>query len=418
MNKNEKIKQTLLETKQRRLTQRPFVFTLKIDYSKLNKKSKDQLNQLFLESKWFYNFILSQEEPFKVDTKIITITKKDKDKNDIKVDLKLPAKYKQSIMQTMIDNMRGLKNRKLKGGKIGKLKFKSSYNSINLNQFGITHKFLNKDKIKIMGIKQHLRVFGINQINKDYEFANAKLIKKPTGYYIYLTCYENINLERVNVEKSNKSIGIDFGIKTNITTSENERFDICVKESVRLKGLQKKLARQHKGTKARFQTLNKIRICYENQTNKKKDKANKLVNYLCSNYQIVYMQDEMIKGWHKELFGKQIQHSCLGNLKSKLMSQSNVKVIDKSYPTTKLCYNCGTLHKEITLNDREFICPFCNLSEERDLKAAKTILLIGQCKNTYLPTEHRNTGLEKLSDFVSSFEQIKLPSMKVGSSRL
>ena len=130
------------------------------------------------------------------------------------------------------------------------------------------------------------------------------------------------------------------------------------------------------------------------------------------------MQDEMISEWHRGLFGKQVQHSCLGLLKSKLQAQNNVIVIDKSYPTTKMCYNCGTIHKNITLNDREFEGPTCKYKEERDLKAAKTILFIGQCKNTYTPTEHRSTNVEKMSDFVSSYERIKQFSVKHGSPRL
>ena len=130
------------------------------------------------------------------------------------------------------------------------------------------------------------------------------------------------------------------------------------------------------------------------------------------------MQDEMIAGWHKGLFGKQVQHSCLGQLKSKLICQPIVKVIDKAYPTTKLCYNCGRLNKDITLNDRTFICPSCGFQEERDLKAAKTILFIGQCKNTYVPVERRNTTVEKMSDFLSSYEQRKQSSMKQEAMKL
>ena len=176
--------------------------------------------------------------------------------------------------------------------------------------------------------------------------------------------------------------------------------------------MQKKLARQKKGSNNRYKTIQKIRLEYEKLSNKKKDKTNKLVNYLCTKYSTIYMQDENISAWHKGLYGKQVQHSILGNLKSKLEQQPNVQVINRYYPTTKMCYNCAHIHNDITLNDRIFVCPSCGFSEDRDLKAAKTILFIGQCKNTYVPVERRNTDVEKVSDFLISYEIKKHSSVK------
>ena len=120
----------------------------------------------------------------------------------------------------------------------------------------------------------------------------------------------------------------------------------------------------------------------------------------------------MIKAWHRR-FGRIVQHSYMGQLKSKLKRQNNVTVIDKSYPTTKLCYNCGQLHKDITLSDREFICPSCGFKEDRDIKAAKTVMFIGQCKNNYSVTEHnRLSNVEKMSDFLDAYAKRKHSSVK------
>ena len=101
-----------------------------------------------------------------------------------------------------------------------------------------------------------------------------------------------------------------------------------------------------------------------------------------------------------------MQHSCLGKLKAKLKSQTEIEVvlIDKSLPTTKMCYQCGNLH-EMPVDVRQFVCPNCGLSEERDLKAAKTILLMGQCKSTHFATERSNPNVEKMSDFILAYEK-------------
>ena len=68
------------------------------------------------------------------------------------------------------------------------------------------------------------------------EYANANLLKKPNGYYLKVTCYiDNDKIEPV--QTNGKEIGLDFGIKTNITTSEGEKIDVSVEESERLKRL-------------------------------------------------------------------------------------------------------------------------------------------------------------------------------------
>ena len=60
--KNAQIKATLLATKERRKTQKCFVFSTKIDYRKLNKSQKEQLQMLFVEAKWVYNDIINHLE--------------------------------------------------------------------------------------------------------------------------------------------------------------------------------------------------------------------------------------------------------------------------------------------------------------------------------------------------------------------
>ena len=417
LEKNNKIKQTLLETRQRRANQRCLVYQLKIDSSKLSKNDLNQLKFLFVQCKWLYNYLLNDEvDIFKFDTKQRIIYSKNKDGNKIERTLTIPAKMIQDVRNILKQNIKSLSNKKKKGkNKVGKLKFISSYNSIDLSQYNNTHKITGRDKIKIAGIRKHLKVFGLDQIKSNVEFANAKLIQKPSGYYIHLTCFENLTYKRIN--KPIKEVGLDFGIKTNITTSDNEQINVCIEESERLKGLQRKLSRQVKGSNNRNKTIQKIRLEYEKLSNQKKDKTNKIVNYLCTKYSTVYIQDEMIKSWHKR-FGKQVQHSCMGMVKAKLQRQNNVLTISRSFPSTKMCYNCGKIHKNITLGDREFICPSCGFQEERDLKAAKTILFVGQCKNTYTPTERRSTTVEKMSDFLSSLEGRKHYSMKQEAMKL
>ena len=142
------------------------------------------------------------------------------------------------------------------------------------------------------------------------------MVRKPDGYYLKVTAF--INKENwKEQEKNGKEIGLDFGIKTNITTSEGEKLDVSIQESDRLKTLQRELFRRVKGSKNRNKTIKLIQREYQKLSNKKQDRVNKIVHRL-KRYNRIYMQDEQIANWHKGLFGKQVQHSCLGTVKAKL----------------------------------------------------------------------------------------------------
>ena len=387
--KRNKIKESLRKTRIKRQSQRCKIFELKIDRSSLNKKQEEQLKMWFVEAKWLYNYILAQDDISKISYKIKNILVKYKDEF-IEKELKyLPSKCKQDLIKIVYQNIKSLSALKRNGRKIGKLKFKREYNSIELSQYDNTHRIISRNKIKIFNIKKPLKVHGLDQIKENYDLANAKLIKKASGYYIKLTCFEFVTFEKLNVYNK-EDLGLDFGIKNNITTSEREIFNCSIEESEHLKRLQRKLAKSKKNSNNRYKLRIKIQKEYEKITNKRNDAANKLVNYLLTKYLRVFIQDENLKSWHKCFFGKQVQHSYLGRVKSKLKSSNNVYVVDKWFPTTKMCYKCGAINENITLKDRIFKCDVCNFEEDRDIKAAKTILLVGKNNQSYVPWEPRD----------------------------
>ena len=73
-----------------------------------------------------------------------------------------------------------------------------------------------------------------------------------------------------------------------------------VEESERIKKLQRKLQRQKKGSNNRYKTKLKLKYAYIKLSNKKRDKANKIVHDILSGCDTVIMQDEQIAGWKTE----------------------------------------------------------------------------------------------------------------------
>ena len=166
-----------------------------------------------------------------------------------------------------------------------------------------------------------------------------------------------------------------MGVSNTLTLSNGEKYNILIEESERLKKLQAKLARQIKGSNNRYKTIKKLRKEYNHINNKKNDITNKLVHYLLDNYDTIVIQDEQIVEWKEDgLSGSKIQHSILGRIKNKLVSSNQVVVLDKWFPASKFCYNCGHKNDNLTLKDREFVCPNCGNKKDRDIHAANNMI--------------------------------------------
>jgi len=330
----------------------------------------------------------------------------------------LPAKNRQDVLKTLQCNIRGLSARKKNGGHVGKLRYKSEYNSIELSQYGVTHKIAGRNRIKINGLRRPLIVRGLDQIKPCYEIGDAKLIKKPSGYYIHLTCYKSVSCSAA-IKKKNESTGLDFGIKTTITTSEGEKYNISIGESKRLKTLQKKLHRREKGSENRYKIRLAIRREYEHIANQRRDKANKIVSDLLRKNELIYMQNENIKGWHKGLFGKAVQNSALGTIKSKLEQSGQVIILDRSLPTTKWCHKCGNI-VEISLSDRIFTCNICGYSEDRDIKSANTVKYIGKLdlNKKSVPVEYRELTPVEIVPLPEGFQPKASTVREAGTLRI
>lgn len=424
ISKNETIKERGKATRLRHASMRPVVVELKLDLKCLNNAERSRLFLYFAECRWLCNYLigLAADKFRDFSTKTRSITSLDKDKNTVARELTMPAKFIQNVYSSLKQDMKSLAAKRNKTGKKnGALKFRSSYDSIELNQYGNTHwicfgpsgnkngKY--KNTIHIAGIKRPIRVFGMEQIPAGAEYANAKLVKRPSGIYLMLTCY--IPKHEGSQETEPKpDLGIDFGIKTAITTSEGEKYDISVREPERLKGLQKKLARQKKGSRGWYDTKRRIQREYERLANRRRAKANQVYHDIVTGRRLVVMQDENIKGWHKGLFGKQVQNSALGTLKSRLKTSPNVLIIDRFFPSTKMCPVCGHIHEGITLSDRTFACPACGYAEDRDVKAAKTLLLAGEHEIACTLPEQKRTPVERMSDFDASYEAWKHSASK------
>ena len=369
--KNNKIKQSLKNTRKRRKNQEAKTYECKIVKNKLTPQQLETLDKMFLEAKWYYNSIINHLENENINTfnnKVKTVKVRMGSKSDDYEDRQLkvlPASMKQKLITRVKDNLSSLKARKEKGYKVGKLDYTKSITSIPLKQYGIDYSIISNNKVRISKVGQ-VNVRGLDQFSQDAEWSTANIIKKANDYYIHITVYINkvIDNSWINLP----IIGLDFGIKDHITTSNGLKINSIITITKRIKNLQRKLSRQVKGSKNYIKTLMKIRKSYNHLSNLKDDTANKIVHYLLTHYSNIIIQDENIKGWHSGLFGKQVQYSILGRVKAKLVNSPRVVVLNRSVPTTQYCPDCGALNKH-SLDKRVYSCS-CGYNMDRDTHAA------------------------------------------------
>ena len=376
-------------TREKRKNQICRVYRVKIDISHLNEAQKLRLKMIFVEAKWLYNDALTfmkDREINDYDTTTQTVHGLDKDRQPVTHELEyISSQMRQSVIQGLKNNMKSLASLKEHNRSIGRLRYKSEYESVNLQQYRITYRFYDERHIGIQGFKTRISIKGANQFWNipNIEFANAKLLNLPDGYYLAVTTYQDKGGEK---RKYKPEIGIDMGIKTTITTSEGKKYKVLVEESERIKKCQRLIARRKKGSNNRYRAVKLLRREYQKIDSKKQDAANKIVHELLE-HERVYMQDENLKSWHKGLFGRTVQHSALGLIKRKLLMNDRVIVLSATTPTTKYCPKCGKLKKDITLAERVYECP-CGYREDRDINAARNMILLS--KKTTCGTQGSN----------------------------
>ena len=374
--KNRKIRESGKATRKRRSNMSCRVISVKIQENRLSKTKLEKLKRFFLEAKWLYNAVVASETLTLENTSTVQVKVKNTfETREIK---NLSAQMKQSVVDSVKTNVRSLSKAKKKGLEVGRLRFKIECNEINLKQFGQTYAIKGKNKIRVQNIGI-LVVNGLEQISLDeVEFANAKLIQKPSGFYIHLTVYTK-KQPQSDVEK--EILGLDMGIKDQLTFSNGVKVNFYVEESEQLKGLMRKLSRQVNGSNQYKQTLNRIKRIFEYQNNKKNDVANKLNSVLKKNY-IICFQDELLNQWkrkkskHKFSFGRKVQHGILGRVKDKLKKNTSNHMLESSVPTTQTCPVCGCMTKH-SLDKRKYHCNHCGFENpDRDAHSANMMVLL------------------------------------------
>ena len=225
----------------------------------------------------------------------------------------------------------------------------------------------------------------LQKYNKD--IRSATLSKTKSGNFFLSILVEMNDTELKRFERTNKQVGIDLGVKDFVITSDGEVFEnkhFFKKKEKQVRRLQRQISRKVKGSNNMKKTKIRIARLFERITNKKVAYIHYITNELLTYFDTIFMENLNVKGMMKNHhLAKAIQEVGFYKFKETLVSKSlvndkKVVFIDRFYPSSKTCSECGYKKRDLKLRDRFWICPECGAEHDRDLNAARNILLEGQ----------------------------------------
>jgi len=285
-----------------------------------------------------------------------------------------------------------------KGVKKGFPKFKSKKSSQSYTTYNINNNckidFDNK-KLKLPKIKTWINYKDDRMF--DEKIKHITVSKTRSGkYYVSILKEIDLNVNPKQVLEDNKIIGFDMSASKFLITKElelsNPRF--YRNEESKLRILHKELSNRKKGSSNRDRTRNKLARIYEKIQNRKKDWIHKMTHLLSEHFDCVILEDLNIKGMQQFNSGlsKSVSLDFSWNqfvtiLKYKMeQKRKHLILIDRFFPSSKLCSNCGYKNDTLKLKDREWTCPKCNAHHDRDINASENI---------------RNKGLRQLEERIT-----------------
>jgi putative transposase len=227
---------------------------------------------------------------------------------------------------------------------------------------------------------------------------NTHIIKSGTVSYKAGRYYVSVLVEEMQLQKEKLNdfgIGIDLGLKEFAVLS-NERIYNNINKTQKIKKLEKKLKREqrsfsrmyesYKKRKVRDETCTKfnyekqklkVQRLYHKLNNIRTDYINKCISEIVrTKPSYIAIEDLNVSGMMKNKhLSKAIRQQKFYEFRTKLTAKCKelgieLRVVDRFYPSSKTCHNCGCVKHDLKLSERVYKCPECGFTIDRDLNAA------------------------------------------------
>lgn len=237
--------------------------------------------------------------------------------------------------------------------------------------------------LKLAKMSEPLDIRWSRQIPKAAKITTVTVSKDAAGrYFVSLLCDDAVAAK----PEASGQVGIDLGLSHFAILSTGEKVaapNTFRKNEIKLAKLQRRLAKKQKGSANRAKARLKVAKLHAKIADARKDFLHKLSARLINENQVIAVESLSVSNMQK--------NSCLSKSIadagwSEFVQQLEYKAhwygreligIDKWFPSTKRCSDCGHTVSNLPLAVREWRCPACGANHDRDINAARNILAAG-----------------------------------------
>ena len=220
-----------------------------------------------------------------------------------------------------------------------------------------------------------------------YVIKSGSVSIKADRYYVSVLVEVSDNK---TINHFDEGIGIDLGLKDFAIVSNGRTYQ-NINKSAKLKKLERQLIRQQRCLSRKYENLKKGDATQRANIQKQKLKVQKLhhrIDNIRTDYinktiaemvkikpSYITIEDLNVKGMMKNRhLSKAVASQKFYEFRAKLLTKCNksgieLRVVDRWYPSSKICHCCGSIKKDLKLSDRIFKCR-CGYIEDRDFNAA------------------------------------------------
>lgn len=186
-------------------------------------------------------------------------------------------------------------------------------------------------------------------------------------------------------------VGVDLGVRALATLSDGTVVPNPRHMSGSLRRLahaQRVLSRRREGSNRWRKVRTRVQRIHARIADQRRDGLHKLTDMLTRTYRDISIEDLNVEGMvSNHRLARAVSDCGFAELRRQLAYKSArtgaaIHVIDRWYPSSKTCSNCGTVKAKLSLSERVYHCDKCGLDMDRDLNAAINIMVAGSAPET------------------------------------
>ena len=303
---------------------------------------------------------------------------------------------KEAYSEAFRDLARGFSNwsqsrkGKRKGKRVGFPKFKSKNTTM---RFAYSTAFTAPAACDPYGLKLP-RIGRVHCMENVYKRVDGAHLIRITVSRRAGRWYASLTVEReptATQAPKGGAVGVDLGVKNLATLSDGTVIPNPRALNAKLRTLRKaqqSLSRKVKGSARREKAKGRVARLYARVADVRADAIHKATAMIAQNYSVVCIEDLNVAGMMKNHhLARSLSDAALGEFRRQLeyktaRSGATLRVVDRRFPSSKTCSNCGVVKAKLSLSERTFNCDACCLSMDRDLNAAINIQVAGSAPET------------------------------------